>query len=179
MQKTTERFEKAYDALVQAFFKGTLGKGDCSACAVGNIVAAANGIDLKINKTYGICESSGDNYSWGILFATSDGRQECRTSAMVHTTGIFDPSDPNDIKQALSILEPTGYSEEELAQVEYVFETNAQINLSRYRYCNQEEIIQDQYNGLCAVVDVLLRLDNLDNDGYKEKFREHPALQKA
>ncbi|MCW3109903.1 MAG: hypothetical protein JWQ09_4409 [Segetibacter sp.] len=35
--KHSERFERAVSALVDAFYKGTLRKGDCAACAVGNM----------------------------------------------------------------------------------------------------------------------------------------------
>lgn len=41
------RFNKAIDALVHAYFTGTLAKGDCSFCAVGNIVAGAWNIKPK------------------------------------------------------------------------------------------------------------------------------------
>lgn len=36
-QHTPERFNRAIAALVKAFFDGMLRKGDCTACAVGNI----------------------------------------------------------------------------------------------------------------------------------------------
>lgn len=57
----TERFQKAYDALVNAFFDGTLAKGTCKACAVGNIVGAACGATIKYNKRYGEFSSDKDN----------------------------------------------------------------------------------------------------------------------
>jgi hypothetical protein len=46
----TQRFEKAYNALYNAFMNGTLAKGTCAACAVGNIVADAMGAKIKIDE---------------------------------------------------------------------------------------------------------------------------------
>lgn len=43
---TPKRFDRAFAALVAAFFNNTLAKAACTACAIGNIAAAANGVRI-------------------------------------------------------------------------------------------------------------------------------------
>src|SRR5688572_25109377 len=44
MIQRSERFTKAYDSLITAFYDGTLAKCTCLACACGNILLSALGI---------------------------------------------------------------------------------------------------------------------------------------
>lgn len=155
----TQRFEKAYSALVNAYFNGTLVKGMCTACAVGNIVADAQGGVISVNN--GIRCTTHSNF-WGALFATHRDMQVNRIS-------IY----PQEADRLLSL---TGYTAHELAEVEFAFETNTKIHVNMYEVVCEQFILQDQFNGLCAVVDVLLELDNITDNGHKSKFREHPKL---
>lgn len=158
----TPRFEKAYNALVNAFFNGTLAKGTCTACAVGNIVADAQEGIIKLEED-GLYSCSTTNRFWSYLFMTGyDGTQSNNIDKL--------PS------SSLELYRLTGYKAEELAKVEFAFETNTKIDYDRYCRYDEQSILEDQYKGLCAVVDVLLELDNLTNDGHKEKFRTHPKL---
>lgn len=52
MEYTPKRFDRAFAALVAAFFNNTLQKSNCTACAIGNITAAANGIKLRFVDGY-------------------------------------------------------------------------------------------------------------------------------
>jgi hypothetical protein len=79
------------------------------------------------------------------------------------------------------IFAKSGYTAQELSQVEMAFETNTKYSKeigTTWLYPPTEEIlIEDQYNGLAAVVDVLLALDNIKpEDHYKGKFKTHPKL---
>jgi len=79
----TQRFEKAYNALYNAFMNNTLAKGTCKACAVGNIVADAMGAKVysqeDMNSIRFHC--SNDNYWWGEMFVTySDGQRITKIS---------------------------------------------------------------------------------------------------
>jgi hypothetical protein len=69
----TQRFEKAYNALYNAFMNDTLAKGTCIACAVGNIVADAMGAKVYKQKELGIILFRCDyvNFWWNDLFFTT------------------------------------------------------------------------------------------------------------
>jgi len=168
----TPRFEKAYNALVKAFFEGTLAKGTCVACAVGNIVADAQGGVVDFSDRSALPHCSSDNGFWQPLFSTDGGHQERRTNIII-TENTY-----SKLSRNLEAL--TNYSEDEMAQIEYAFETNTSIYFLNYGAISEHVILEDQYRGLCAVVDVMLKLDGIEPDPkYAAKFREHKSLQHA
>lgn len=164
----TKRFEFAYNALVQAFFDGTLAKGTCTACAVGNMVAAANDFSIERIETEDeiMFECDYTVEQWSNLFFTTSQRQWRRGHA----------TKDEDVKIALSLIEKTGYSEDELAKIEFAFETHTQILSGIYHKHSEQEILEDQYNGLCAVFEVLCKLDNVEGVDYKAKLQEREGL---
>lgn len=164
----TKRFEFAYNALVQAFFNGTLAKGTCTACAVGNMVAAANDFPIERIETEDEISFEGDDMIeyWSDLFFTTSIGQLRRNHA----------TKDEDVKIALSLIEKTGYSEDELAKIEFAFETHTQIQFDYYHKHSEQEILEDQYNGLCAVFEVLCKLDNVKGVDYKAKLQEREGL---
>ncbi len=151
----TPRFEKAYNALYNAFMNSTLAKGTCKACAVGNIVANAMGV--SVTSKYD-CEV--DNTFWnGIFYTTTAGEQ------IIRRNGIN-----TDCEKRLKEL--TEYSWEEMAKVEYAFERSAKIHYCHYGLHTPQEIMEDQFNGLMAVMDVLIELDEVkEGNSYKETFK--------
>lgn len=164
---TSDRFNKAYNALVNAFFNGTLAKGTCTACAIGNIVADAMGaeiirIDEGVSTPYFTCEENND--FWKGIFATNSKFQ-------ARYFGRYPQLE-------LRLKSLTDYTHLELAQVEETFERNTRISACDYGWVSEQQALEDQYNGLRAVVDVLLSFEeNTTNPiPYKEKFREHPKL---
>jgi len=162
----TERFEKAYNALLKAYFKGTLAKGICTACAVGNIVCDAMDGEIIYQPMYNTFERNVDNSFWWRLFYTPIGS----------TKQINTIKDKPGLAEHIKKL--TNYSAEELAKVEYAFETNTKITHKNYCQWSEQEVLEDQFNGLSAVVDVLIKLDNLENADkkYNKAFRQHPKL---
>ena len=149
----TQRFQKATDALYDSFFNGTLAKGVCVRCAVGNIVGAAQ-------HALG---NDGNNAWWSSLFYSSCGKQFRYYNYPYH--------------EAL-LLTLTEYTADELAEVEWAFENNTRIDHSVYNIHTEQEILEDQYNGLCAVFDVLMGLDGMDEEPvHQAKLRTHPQLQ--
>lgn len=234
--RATPRLEQAFTWLTQAFFEGTLAKGSCAHCAVGNITAKANGIKTKFKPTVGghigsesdvpmeyymrelkagITNKPGHTI-WTRLFMTDDrhGKQKVQftreqafdnavehygeieakvkdfpTSAisqlgladylkyhMVILKGreyyISTVMEQYDIEVALAyeLLVPTGYSAQELAQVENAFEKATKLHIRDYYGQTDTTIKNDQFNGLVAVMDVLCRLDGVDATPYKEAF---------
>lgn len=157
----TARFEKAYNALLNAFMNDTLAKGTCTACAVGNIVADAINAKVYIKDDGGFgCDD--DNSWWSLLFCTSNDGQI-----------INKISDDRNVRNyRKKILKLTGYRWDELAKVEKAFENNTCISFDAYYRRTEKEIMEDQFSGLMAVMDVLIDLDEIkDGEKYKESFK--------
>lgn len=153
----TQRFEKAYNALYNAFMNDTLAKGTCAACAVGNIVADALGGKVSKSGNGFVCDVP--NTWWSMFFVTTDNKQ--------HITDEY-----NDDINYGRLKDLTGYSVEELAKIEFAFETNTKISFNEYFSSTEEQIMEDQFNGLMAVMDVMIELDDVKEGGkYKETFK--------
>jgi hypothetical protein len=138
------------DRLVKAFFNENLVPKDCQKCAVGNIVGSS---------------------IWGQIFSTDDGKQ------FFFEKGVDTP--PHVYTRAENLIKSTGYSVEEMARIEYAFEVNTNYHKLhlREKKITRDEYIQDQFNGLCAVVDVLCAMENIENSQYyKEVLREKPEV---
>ncbi len=116
----TERIEKAIDIFLDALNKGTLAKGTCTACAVGNLVAHGMGINITpTNLSNGELDFEIDspinNGSWGKLFITNfDGYQN------KHFENLNDP----DVQ---TCIRATDFTWQELAKIENTFERNTSI----------------------------------------------------
>jgi len=156
----TTRFKNALDALVYAFFNDTLAKGKCTACAVGNIVA--NGFKKRLDPrriSAPVFSKKGfSNGAWILAFGTENGKQ------YIDEEFFHNP-------KVVACISATGYSIQHMIKVEYAFETNTTIFSCDYLKHTKEEIMQDQYNGLCVVVDVLCKIEGIeDPTEYKELF---------
>lgn len=172
----TKRFQQAYDALINAFFEGTLAKGTCLACACGTIVSNAAGIKVTEEMIQDKCSftSLGRNdLSW----------QHVRIPRFINSKILYVPI-PHDSpfytdsvrKISDNVKELTGYNTEELTQIENAFEYNTKIGFSSYPYTSIQDVLEDQYNGLVAVFEVLCKLDNISDVDYKSKLKEKEEL---
>lgn len=162
----TQRFEKAYNALYNAFMNDTLAKGSCAACAVGNIVADAMGGKVYKRST-GLYDCDVENSWWSVMFMTNQHGQRINTVKQ----------DSRVIVYRHRIEELTGYTWKELAEVERVFEQNTKIRHSCYCNYSEKKIMEDQFNGLMAVMDVLIEFDNIEEGNKcKETFKNKFAL---
>lgn len=151
--KTPERFDKAINSLVRAFLDETLAKGWCTACAVGNIIASSYNQALDKNYLWGSVDCDGiPNDRWGNVFCTDERGQQWRSLT----------------SDVLTLVFKTGYSIEELAKIEFAFETNTELPGYKYDQYSPTEIMEDQYKGLMAVLDVLCEIDNIDLSTKKE-----------
>ena len=160
----TQRFEKAYNALYNAFMNDTLAKGICTACAVGNIVADAMGAKVyKRERESSITfHCSKQNDWWDKMFITTSNGQRI--------TKISQDSEVKYLRKL--ILNLTGYTWRELARIEKTFEESTKINNTYYWESTPEQIMEDQFNGLMAVMDVLIKLDEVkEGNSYKETFK--------
>lgn len=156
VMKNEELYHKTVDILVQAYFNDTLAHSDCSACAVGNIVAANTGIVFEK------CKYSGSFYwkdnegpFWGNLFHTDSDTKE----------QIFDGAYLIDEK-VLCEIKSTGYNVYDLMKIEYAFETALKGKSSD----------EWMFNGLMAVIEVLDQIHENENKEVtnisKQKFQK-------
>ncbi len=153
--KTPERFDRALKKLIQAFFSDGLRKGNCSACAVGNM-----------------CDGKSD---WRHVFMSSDHGQIIYVKAYVNNyiSPISSESNPK------LVIDATGYSWQELARVEKAFEANTKID-GAFGYSadiHKKDIMEDQFNGLMAVVEVLCDIEGLNPEPYKIQFNYNEEFQ--
>ena len=158
----TQRFEKAYNALYNAFMNDTLAKGTCVACAVGNIVADAMGGKVSCFDYDSGYKCDVENDWWSDMFYTNEYTQRVWTIEM------------NPEVEALRkrIYTLTGYKWNELAKVEKAFEMNTEIECFDYINYPEKEIMEDQFKGLMAVMDVLIELDEIkEGEKYKDTFK--------
>ncbi len=158
--KTPERFNRAMKALIQAFFNDKLSKGDCTKCAIGNM-----------------CGGSRD---WQAIFYTGE-------DLFGNITQKIEPDNYIDayidkygsMLYPKSVIDKTGYTWQELAKVEKAFELATIISHDRYKMITKSSIMQDQFNGLMAVVEVLCEIDNIDPIEYKQAFEYNEKFEQV
>jgi hypothetical protein len=149
-------YQKTVDILVNAYLNDTLIRGDCSTCAVGNIVAANMGYkiinednDLIGRKGISWKDKNGNfipyagTYGWGRVhcFNRNYGQK-------------FDLSEYKG--EAKKQIDSTGYSSSQTAAIERAFEQN---------FKGEDKM----FNALCAVIDTL---DVIHKNTDKEFTRE-------
>lgn len=157
-------FNHTVNVLVKAYLEGTLEHGNCYACAVGNIVAESTGkVFIRDEATpteafYGYrslywdgCEypaHGGSTGGWGQVFTT----QESDDDDLEYVDGKVQEIDLRFFKgEAKKQIMSTGYSVEDLAKIEFAFET-----------CKWSSDAEERmFNGLMAVVDVLANIHGI------------------
>lgn len=155
----TERISKAIDIFLDAVNNGTLAKGTCIACAVGNLVAHGLGGEIKFNPERdheNMFLSNVENAEWKYAFCTRQGKQEINDWWFKQ----------EDVKRN---IRATDFNIDELAQIEFAFETNTKIDIYEYKEVTAEEIRADQIKGLEAVINVMMTFDDVKAD-VKEVF---------
>ena len=151
-----ELYHKTVDILVQAYFNDTLESWNCSACAVGNLVAANMGYELKKPANGGLrwYNQVGEliHSSWSLVHSLSSFGQEIRPM--------------NYGGKAKAEIDSTGYSYTETASIELAFENGYEVG---------EADDERMFNGLMAVIEVLDQIhENTDTDvttASKQKFQ--------
>lgn len=155
----TPRIQKAIDIFLDALNNNTLAKGTCVACAVGNLVA--DGLKTKIlvynysSGKVGFIPSDVNlpNSIWKNLFYTTQYFSEQFQDFELKRT-------PEELRtQVFRAVSSTDFSIEELAQIEFAFESNTKIIFNEYHLFSKEQVKKDQIKGLEAVVKVMLSFD--------------------
>ncbi len=156
----TKRIQNAIDIFLDAINNGTLAKGTCIACAVGNLVAAGMGGVIKVDEEGLRC--SKENHHWGMLFTTCGGEQDFDQNCLINSS-------------VLKNLESTEFTLDELMKIEYAFERNTKLEWVFYGLYSKNEIREDQIKGLEAVVKVMLEFDEQVDD-VREVFTNKAEL---
>ena len=143
-----EKFDHTVQVLVQAFLNETLEKDNCQACAVGNLIAhAAGAVYVRKPNTYNgnlDLQAEPRVIDWLGAICTSDGcDQSLYKEAYLDQPGIR------------AAFDSTGYSFEQLARIEYAFESNNGVSL----YATDSD---NEFAGLMGVIDVLADIHGLD-----------------
>ena len=149
----TQRISKAIDIFLDAVNNGTLAKGNCVACAVGNLVSHGLGGEITHDNRF---KCSVDNTSWSDAFSTSDFEQTVLEDKFVNESVVRN-------------IEATDFTIDELMAIEYAFETKTKIHANSYHHYSPEAIRADQIRGLEAVIKVMMKFDDVKAD-VKEVF---------
>ncbi len=141
--KNKELFDKTLDILVKAYQNDTLEHGNCATCAVGNMIAANMKISYRKETSGRYCPHISLTWinstpQWSQVFMTAEGTQEI-------------DSEEYDGK-AKEQIDSTGYTWQELAKIEYAFETADEGN-------SEDDWM---FNGLIAVYEVLCEIHKVD-----------------
>lgn len=153
------RDEKLYnqtvDIFLDAYNAGELFHGNCDACAVGNIIKETGGF-VKSADGFARYQSS-----WHEIFCTNINNLYRQTQKLLH--------DEHNEDAAKEIAQ-TGYSLDELAKIEYAFETSifgkfpeGDFVNSYLHYVKVEEK-KGQFLGLCAVLRVLAGIHEVEKE---------------
>jgi hypothetical protein len=146
MKYTKQLFDETIAILVQAYINETLRHNDCSACAVGNIVSS------RINAEEPWCPSWYSRY---------------------HPNGFGLYFENQSKEMGEKEIAATGYSPNDILKIEYAFESCERPEECEITDDSNEEWM---FNGLMAVVDVLIKIHEL---GETEKQEAKAMFVKA
>jgi hypothetical protein len=135
-------YHKTIGILVDAYFDDTLQHGNCSACAVGNLVAAAKG-----------CTPNELRPHWQSIHFV----METTNGYFFKTKSLF-----TNPEIGLNQLRSTGYTEFETAEIEWAFETAPKGN-------SEDEWM---FNGLMAVIDCLDKIHQVNDVNVSEASKK-------
>ena len=131
-----ELFQKSVDTLLDAYNQQELRHHNCYACAVGNLLS-------DIAKEKGICISD-----WAEVFVFYTNRKEQIKKSLEESVVRW--GDDKRWQNGMNLINSSGYTVEELMKIEYAFET-----------ADDEE--EEQYKGLCAVLEALKEIHEKDD----------------
>jgi hypothetical protein len=155
-------YQKTVDVLLDAYNNNTLEHGNCSACAVGNICKeAADETRIK-------------NSAWKCLFRTviDEAGNSLSQPAIQLTT--------NDVIHASILIDATGYTVAELAQIEKAFETSlieAGLDYFTYTTGTPAQLKYGQYIGLVAVLKVLEKIHATEEIVHEKAMTDLTAMK--
>lgn len=149
----TATFEHSVNVLLKAYLNDTLEHGKCSACAVGNMLGTERWSHYFVTASNEEGEFTQHKHKEGFVYG-------------INWFGLITciPFDdlPLDVKpkaiEGKEAIKNSGYSIENLQEIEFAFET-APMDNSEDDY---------MFNGLMAVIDVLAQIHKVDLTTVKE-----------
>ena len=123
-------------------------------CAVGNILKSLDIPNKEVKEV-----NLPVHGRWRILFETTD--EGIQINWEDHWS-----NNKEWIEEAKRVISYSDFTQKELAEIEFAFETNTKIRIEDYKFYTKEEIRKDQINGLKAVIGVMLTFNSQKN---KEK----------
>lgn len=154
-----ETFETAVDVLVKAYFEGTLVLGNACGCAVGNILAHANGYNIKF-----VDVDSGNFSMQEIVWEDEEKHELINLREWDLDDWWYGQS--GGVNPNCSLIAASGYSPAELAKIELAFERYNDITV-------ESTDAEEQFKGLMNVMDVLFEIHQVEEEKqeqYKQKF---------
>lgn len=126
--KNKQLFDKTIGILVNAYMNNTLAHGSCMACAVGNLIAANNGLVVNLENR------ENENATWN----------EDISSPWYHI--VIGSRNMGGRKIGLSQILSTGYSISNIIEIENSFESAIKLDGER------------TFNGLMLVCDTIMQI---------------------
>lgn len=149
-----ELYEKTVNILLDAYNKGMLEHGNCTACAVGNMVQQACGYNHQLNYDGDLSWIEAFP-EWRFVFLTYEKYQELSESSY---SGL-----------AKEQIDSTGYTWKQLAEIEYAFESSISNTKEGYNFWRRaENQKQGQFIGLTAVLKVLKEIHETEPETHNE-----------
>lgn len=145
-----ELFEKSVNTLLDAYNNRILEHGRCYACAVGNLCSEA-AQNLNVSNTI-----------WNNVFMTGSNAHK----QIFYIKEKLEDERQIEYEKALKLISKTGYTVEELAAIEYAFESSIADDYERY---TTRDKVKGQYIGLCAVLEVLKEIHEKEEIAEEQK----------
>jgi hypothetical protein len=141
-------FENSVSVLVKAYLNETLQHSNCYACAVGNMIAEACGIQYSKEPHKKLGWKGFDNL-YELWDKSTDDQPENWMNVIPGNGELRLYKYKGKVKE---MIDSTGYTPQQLNEIEYAFE-----------HAEEGDDSDDfMFNGLMAVVDVLAQIHNVD-----------------
>jgi hypothetical protein len=147
--KNKELFDRTIGILVKGFMNDTMEYTDCTACAVGNLIAYNNGMFLR-RGCFGIESVGGESDNWSYVIKIGSGQ-------------LMPSWNQESNKQTLIQMANTGYTPIQLAAIELAF-SEGYSKLSVVDL----ELKDRNFSGLMSVVDTLMLIHEANETEVKQ-----------
>ena len=141
--RNQELFNRTIDILVKAYQNDTLVYSDCAACALGNMIAANNGIRLIREADFVFISPASNDMVCGVKY-------DYWHMAVWVATGKLCANASIDY---INVLETTGYTAKQCAEIELSFYTGV-----CYDPNDELDGADNTFQGLMSVVDTLMTI---------------------
>jgi hypothetical protein len=171
----SELYDRTMAIIMEAYFNDTLQHSACTACVVGNIVAANMGYKVvptgdKIFRNDGDYPYDQDKqYTFTYRYFNWITTKGAVIEAMETNWNIYSPIYEARVfvlsdrwRDGLTEIKSTGYSVSELSRIEYAFEAAPKGT------CDEDWM----FNGLCAVIEVLDEIHENDSIEQSEVIKQ-------